>query len=115
RRTNILDGAGTRYLKFSDSGLQLMETNASGILVGIALTNGYDNLGRRTSLTMLSNGVGQFTYTYAYDAAGRLTNVSDGAYSATYDYLANSALVSQITFRSNSTVRMTTMKTYDKL
>jgi RHS repeat-associated protein len=50
-----------------------------------------------------------------YDPASRLTNVTDGTYAAGYVYLANSPLVSQITFRSNSTVRMTTTKTYDYL
>jgi RHS repeat-associated protein len=47
--------------------------------------------------------------------ASRLSTVSDGTYNATYDYLANSPLVSQITFKSNTTVRMTTTKKYDFL
>lgn len=33
------------------------------------------------------------------------TNVSDGTYNATYSYLANSPLINQITYRSNSTTR----------
>jgi YD repeat-containing protein len=41
--------------------------------------------------------------------------VSDGTYHATYSYLANSPLISQITFRSNSVMRMTTTKRYDYL
>ena len=53
--------------------------------------------------------------TFAYDSASRLTNASDGTYNAGYSYLANSPLVSQISFRSNSTVRMTTTKQYDYL
>jgi len=32
-----------------------------------------------------------------------------------YSYLANSHLISQITYRSNSTTRMTTTKSYDYL
>ncbi len=40
---------------------------------------------------------------------------TDGTYSASYSYLANSPLVGQITFRSNSVTRMTTTKTYDYL
>jgi YD repeat-containing protein len=39
--------------------------------------------------------------------------VADGAYSATCSYLADSPLISQITFKSNTTVRLTTTKTYD--
>jgi YD repeat-containing protein len=45
---------------------------------------------------------------FAYDSASRLSNVS-------YSYLANSPLISQITYRSNSTTRMTTSKSYDFL
>ena len=52
---------------------------------------------------------------YLYDAASRLTNVSDGTYSATYSYLANLPLVSQITLTSNTVTRMTMMKKYDLL
>src|SRR5205823_3709187 len=47
--------------------------------------------------------------------SGTLSKVNDGAYSATYSYLGNSPLVSQITFKSNSTVRLTTTKNYDNL
>ena len=82
RRTNIVDGSGVRYFKFTDAGLQLMETNASGILAGISLTNGYDSLNRRTTLAALSNGTPYFIYTFAFDSASRLTNVSDGTYQA---------------------------------
>ena len=50
-----------------------------------------------------------------YDGASRLTSVTNGAYNALYSYVANSPLVSEILFRSNSTVRMTTTKQYDFL
>jgi len=88
---------------------------ATPCLASIALTNGYDSLNRRTALAALSNGTPYFIYTYAFDSASRLTNVSDGTYQADYIYLANSPLVSQIIMRSNSTVRMTTAKQYDIL
>jgi RHS repeat-associated protein len=115
RRTNIVDGAGSHFLTYAASGLLLSETNASGTLAGTSITNGYDSLLRRTSLSARSNAVTLFTYSYAYDGASRLTNLSDGTYNAVYTYLANSPLVSQITFRSNTTTRMTTTKAYDNL
>jgi RHS repeat-associated protein len=115
RRTNIVDGAGSRYLVYTESGLPLVETNASGVLAGVAITNGYDSFGRRTAIGMLTNGNSAFVHTYAYASASRLTNVSDGNYNATYSYLANSPLVSQITYRSNATTRMTTTKSHDYL
>jgi hypothetical protein len=49
-------------------------------------------------------------------AASRLATVNDGNNStATYSYLANSPLVSQIVFATNGATRMTTGKTYDDL
>jgi RHS repeat-associated protein len=116
RRTNIVDGAGTRYLTYSDSGLLLLETNASGTLAGLSLTNGYDSLQRRTSLTIRSNATALFTHSYTFDSrSSRLTNVSDGTYSARYDYLANSPLVRQVTFRSGMGTIMVTTKQFDYL
>lgn len=77
------------------------------MLVGLSIIDG--------EIGMLTNGSSAFVHTYAYDSASRLTNVSDGTYNANYSYLANSPLVSQILYRSNSTTRMTTTKSYDYL
>jgi RHS repeat-associated protein len=53
---------------------------------------------------------------YAYDNASRLASVSDGnGNSGAYSYLANSALVGQITFVNSSATEMTTSKQYDYL
>jgi hypothetical protein len=53
---------------------------------------------------------------YGYDNASRLLSVNDwNNNSATYSYLANSPLVSQITFQNGATTRMTTAKQYDDL
>ena len=48
-----------------------------------------------------------------YDAASRLAVSDGGVNSATYSYFAKSPLVGQITFKSNSVVRMTTAKQHD--
>ena len=45
--------------------------------------------------------------------AFRLDTVTDGAFNAKYSYIANSALVGQIEFRQNSTVRMSTTNSFD--
>ena len=114
RRTNIVDAIGSRFLAYDASGQLLSETNASGTLAGLGLDYGFDQLLRRTNQAVkgLATSLSQ---TFAYDSASRLTNASDGTYNAGYSYLANSPLVSQISFRSNSTVRMTTTKQYDYL
>jgi RHS repeat-associated protein len=52
---------------------------------------------------------------YGYDNASRLSTVSDGTNNAAYTYLANSPLVSQILFKTNTTTRLTMTKSYDYL
>ena len=53
---------------------------------------------------------------YGYDYASRLTSVADGNGNlATNIFLANSPLVSQITFKHSGTTRMTTTKQFDYL
>jgi RHS repeat-associated protein len=68
---------------------------------------------RRTSTRVA--GYGGTINAYTYETANRLATVGDGTNSATYTYLANSKLVSQILYKQNTTTRMTTTKQYDFL
>ena len=55
------------------------------------------------------------SHSYGYDNASRLQTATDGTNNATYAYVANSPLVSQITMKSNATRRTTISKLYDYL
>lgn len=44
-----------------------------------------------------------------------MDTVSQNGYSASYSYVANSPLISQITYKQGSTTRMTVTRQYDKL
>ena len=44
-----------------------------------------------------------------------MNSVSDGTYSASYTYLANSPLVSQISLKQNTTSRMVVSRQFDYL
>gem|GEM_PF-881523 len=113
RQTVITNGTNVCTLAYDDVGNLLSESYSGGPLNGLSVTNGYDTLLRRTALALASQSA---TFTqYGYDPASRLQSVVNGAHSATYSYVANSPLVGQITFKSNSVVRMTTTKTYDNL
>jgi YD repeat-containing protein len=57
------------------------------------------------------SGQGQYTY----DAASRLSTAGQASLLVSYSYLANSALVSNITFATSGQTKMTTTKTYDGL
>jgi len=94
----------------------LSEAYAGGPLNGISVTNGFDSLGRRTSLSILNPAAAIAASTaYGYDAASRLLTVSDGTNSAAYFYLSNSPLVDHIVFAANSATVMTTSNKYDYL
>ena len=94
----------------------LGESYSGGILDGLAVTNVYDQCLRRTNLTAFSAGSPLLSDEYGYDNASRLASVTDASgNAATYSYLANSPLVSQITFKQSGTTRMTTTKQYDYL
>jgi RHS repeat-associated protein len=94
----------------------LGESFSGGILNGLAVTNGYDSDLRRTTLVALQSNNPLIQQSFGYDTASRLSTVTDGNNnSATYSYLANSPLVSQITFKQSGTTRMTTSKQFDYL
>ena len=90
------------------------ESYTGGPLDTLSLTNGYDALNRRSTLSALHTS-SFIPHTFSYDSASRLSTVSSGPTTATYSYLANSPLVSQIAFTQNGQPRMTTTKQYDAL
>jgi RHS repeat-associated protein len=114
RTTQVGTGNLVSQYNYNLANELLVETNTAGILAGLAVTNGYDAYLRRTDLSALGSGVLSHA-AYTYDAGSRLYTVSDGTNNATYSYVANSPLVSQIVFKSNSVTRMTTTKSYDYL
>lgn len=97
----------------NDAGQLLAEVHGAGVLDGLAITNTYDHLLRRTNLAAFNASTGLTATAYGYDYASRMASVSDGTNSAHYGYLANSALVESIAFKQSGTTRMTTTKSYD--
>ncbi len=110
RKSGILNGPTTISLNYNDAGQLLAENYSGGPLSGTGITNVYDQFLRRTNLSSVG-----LTNSYLYDSASRLHSVSEGTNSATYAYLANSPLVSQISFTNGSVQRMVTTKAYDLL
>ena len=85
-------------------------------MYGLATTNLYDSLLRRIQFSVLNSSSSATPSTfYTYDAASRLSTVSDGTNTATYSYVANSSLVDHIVFAHNGSAVMTAQNTYDKL
>jgi uncharacterized protein RhaS with RHS repeats len=121
RITQIGGASSTESLTYNLANELLKESSSGGPLNGLSVTNGYDQYLRRTNLALNAQLSTLNSTAYGYDAASRLQTVSQLStltpqpISAAYTYLANSPLVSQITFKSNSVTRMTTSKTYDYL
>ncbi len=115
RQQTVTQGSNVCNYAYTDSGQLLSEDATAGILNGLRLTNGYDALLHRTNLFAQYSTTPLLHHSYAFDAASRLQNVSDGTNSATYSYLANSRFVENIVFQQNGATRMTTTKAYDNL
>ena len=115
RQRTSTQGSAVCTLLYNDANQILSESYSGGPLNGISITNVYDSFLRRTNNVTLLGGVVLTTITNNFDAASRLQTISDGTNSATYSYLANSPLVSQIAFQQSGTTRMTTTKSYDNL
>ena len=103
-----MGGPPASTLTYNPAGQLTSETLATDL----SITNTYDELLRRSSLTL--QPFNSFTL-YTYDNASRLASVSDGTTTATFTYIANSPLVSQIAFTQSGQPRMTTTKQYDAL
>jgi len=106
RQSTITCNGITTSLTYNNANQLLSESYSGGTLNGLTVTSGYDSLLRRNSLS-LNTQPSTINHSFGYNSqSGRLESVSDGTHSATYSYLANSPLVSQITFKQNSTARM---------
>jgi RHS repeat-associated protein len=116
RQKTITQNSITTTFTYNDASEVLTESYSGGTLDSLSVTNGYDQLMRRTNLAALYSTTPLLTNAYSYDAASRLLTVKDGGTnSATYTYVANSFLVSQIVFTNGSIQRMVTTKSYDML
>jgi RHS repeat-associated protein len=110
--TTICNGMTTTFA-YNDANELVSETFSGGTLNGLAVTNAYDAYLRRTAVGL--NTQPSTLNTFGYDTASRLSGVTNGYYNVAYAYLANSPLVSTVTFRTNTATRMTTTKSYDFL
>ena len=95
---------GTIAYTYHDSGALLSEEYTGGTLAGMNIQYTLDSFLRRSSVTARNGTTALATTSYTYDNASRLASVGDGTYSASYAYLANSPLISQITFNLETAV-----------
>jgi hypothetical protein len=75
RQKGTVQIATTTGFSWNNAAQVLVETNNGGTLSGLAVTNGYDAVLRRTNLTVRASPVLAAT-AYGYDAASRLPRVT---------------------------------------
>lgn len=108
----IHDASGDWTVAYDHAGRVLGSVATAGLLNGVARTNHFDPVKGRDRLAAISGGVTLRT-DFASDSYGRLAGVTNGSYSATYAYRANSDLLETTTCRSNATTVLTTTRTWD--
>ncbi|MEI6780001.1 MAG: TIGR02269 family lipoprotein [Verrucomicrobiota bacterium] len=112
--TGVQGGPGAT-LTYNDADELLSESFTSGPLTGLSLANGYDGLLRRSTVSVLNGATPLTSAGFGYDGASRLQSVAFGSTSATYGYVPNSLLVSNIAFKLNTTTMLTTTRKHDLL
>ncbi|HEV2210658.1 MAG TPA: RHS repeat-associated core domain-containing protein [Verrucomicrobiae bacterium] len=112
--TTVMNGTTTTFA-YNLAGQVLSESYSGGTLSGLSVTNGYDAYMRRTTLAALNSGSPLLQDAFTYDNASRLKSAQDGPNGAVCYYLANSPLVSQISFTNSGAPRMTTTRQFDFL
>jgi len=115
RQIAVTNGATVCSRIYSDVGDLLIESYTAGLLNGLSVTNGYDSLLRRTGLAALQSSNPLNQQSFSFDAASRLSTVSDDTNTAIYIYVTNSPLVANISFQHSGQTVMTTTKIYDYL
>ena len=117
RATAVCNSITTTYT-YNDADQPLTESYSGGTLAGLSVNNVYDSYLRRTTAEIKTGSTVLQGAGYAYDTAGRVQTVTDNSatsYTASYAYLANSAMVSTLTFKQSTTTRLTATKQYDFL
>ncbi|HYG23206.1 MAG TPA: hypothetical protein VEH04_10525, partial [Verrucomicrobiae bacterium] len=113
RIKTIWSGDATQSMAYNGAGQVVSETHTGGALSGMAVTNAYDSLSRRTAVGL--NTQSDTLVNYGYGAGSRLASVANSSTAAAYTYVAKSSLVEQIAFSHSSQLRMTTTRSHDFL
>lgn len=111
----MVRGGSTTTRTWNDAVQLLSESTSGGTLNGLSVNATYDSVLRRSTVNFKNGSTTLGTSTYGYDTASRLASVTDGTYSASYSYLANSPWVDTVSFKTSGTTRLTAVRQYDRL
>ncbi len=114
-RISVSSALSAVNFSYNDAGQVLAESWSGGVLNGLVVSNSYDSLLRRSSLSAATSALSLPSSAFGYDSASRLSSVTSGSSVAQYSYLPNASLVDTLTFTQGGVTRMTTTKQYDGL
>jgi RHS repeat-associated protein len=105
----IIDAAGAHTLTYNQAEEFQSEMISSGPLDGVNVSAGFDLFLRRNSLQATRNATTYVSQTYGYDPTSRLSTITSGGQTATYDYYPTSGLLNTTTFTGGTNLS----RTYD--
>jgi len=108
RPTTVTDGTGSRTITYNNDMTLASETIPH--ILNHSMAYDYDNLGRRTAMSLQNGGTALNTANYTYDGMSRLASVGNGTNTASYTRISGSSLLSTTTVGN-----LTTTRTYDNL
>lgn len=111
RPKTLVDAAGTHDFTYPDD-FTATETISGGILNGVSRSVTLDTY-ERLSSSGVTSGSASHANSYHYTGTSRLDEVVTGTETAKYGYLADSDVVETLTFKSGSSTRLTTTRSYD--
>ncbi len=111
RPKTLADAAGNHTFTYPDD-LTTTETIEDGILKNVTRTRTRDTY-QRQSVSAITSGTAIHSNEYHYTVTSRLNDVTTGTESATYGYLANSDAIQSLTYKSGTTTRLATTRSYD--
>jgi RHS repeat-associated protein len=115
RQATVVRNSITTSLSFNEADRVLTESYSGGTLAGLSVNNTYNGYLQRDSVNIKNGSTVLQSASFGYDTAGRLSTVTDGAYSAAYAYEANSALIRSVTFTNTAAGGLVSSRAYDYL
>ncbi len=117
RRETASENGHTAAYDYNDGGQLTREEWTQGHQTGFAVEHDYDTSGFRIQTRVLYQGALKQQIDYSYEPeTGRLSTVSSNGHDVTYEYLAHSGLLRELSFDDGSgNPPMRTRRTYDKL
>jgi RHS repeat-associated protein len=107
------DASGTWTNNYDHAGRVIASKCTGGLLSSITVSNHFNAVYGRDALSAQYSSTPLLQHSFVHDTYGRLAVISNGTYSATYGYLANSDLLQTTTCKSNTLAILTTTRTWE--